>query len=204
MTRRAITVLALGCALSVGAPALAVAAAGGTAAQAITDCNDHGRLTQTYSSPVLRQALAQMPADVREYTDCFDVIERQLFKQLGQSGAAGGGNSSSSSGGSGLPTWLIVVIVVLALAAITFGALALRRRRTPPGPGAPEGPDGPAQPPPGEPGPTPREPGDSEGPPAGASQEAAGLPDDHRGYGPVRLRSAATPRRRPTSRLAPL
>ena len=163
MTRRAITVLALGCALTVGAPALAGAASSGTAAQAITDCNDHSRLTQSYSSPVLRQALAQMPADVREYTDCFDVIERQLFKQLGQSGAAGGG-SASSSGSSGLPTWLIVVIVVLALAAITFGALALRRRRTPPGPGGPDGPDGPAGPPPGDPGPPPSGPGDAEGP----------------------------------------
>jgi hypothetical protein len=162
MTRRAITVLALGCALTVGAPALAGAAASGTPAQAITDCNDHGKLTQSYSSPVLRQALAQMPADVREYTDCFDVIERQLFKQLGQSGAAGGGTATSSSGSSGLPTWLIVVIVVLALAAITFGALALRRRRTPPGPGETGGPPGP---PPGEPGPPPSEPGDSEGPP---------------------------------------
>lgn len=162
MTRRAITVLALGCALTVGVPALAGAAASGTAAEAITDCNDHSRLTQSYSSPVLRQALAQMPADVREYTDCFDVIERQLFKQLGQSGAAGGG-STSSSGGSGLPTWLIVVIVVLALAAITFGALALRRRRTPPGPGGPDGPDGPAGPPPGGPDPPPSGPGDAEG-----------------------------------------
>jgi len=162
MTRRAITVLALGCALTVGAPALAGAAASGTPAQAITDCNDHGKLTQSYSSPVLRQALAQMPADVREYTDCFDVIERQLFKQLGQSGAAGGGTATSSSGSSGLPTWLIVVIVVLALAAITFGALALRRRGTPPGPGETGGPPGP---PPGEPGSPPSEPGDSEGPP---------------------------------------
>lgn len=155
MTRRVITLLALVCALSLGVPALATAASGdGTPAQAITDCNDHSQLTRHYSSSVLRQALAQMPADVREYTDCFDVIERQLFKQLGKSGAAGGASNSSSSGGSVLPTWLIVVIVVLALAAITFGALALRRRRTPPGPG---GPDEPGSPPAG-PGPPPNEP----------------------------------------------
>jgi hypothetical protein len=166
MTRRAITVLALGCALSVGLPALAGAAASGTAAQAINDCNDHLKLTQSYSTGALRQALAQMPADVREYTDCFDVIERQLFKQLSQSGAGGGGTGSNSSGGSGLPTWLIVVIVVLALAAITFGALALRRRRMPPGPDGAGGPDGPAGPGPGAAeSPPPREPGDSEGPP---------------------------------------
>ena len=72
-------------------------------------------------------ALADMPADVREYTDCYDVIEKQLLAQLGASsgGSSGGG---SSSGGSVLPTWLVIVIVVLALAAMTFGALAIRRR----------------------------------------------------------------------------
>lgn len=161
MTRRAITILALGCALTVSAPALASAASSGTPAQAITDCNDHGRLTQSYSAPVLRQALAQMPADVREYTDCFDVIERQLFKELGQKGSGGSATGSSSSSSSFLPTWLIVVIVVLALAAITFGALALRRRRTPPGPGAPGGPAAPGGPDtPAGPGP-----GPGEGPP---------------------------------------
>jgi hypothetical protein len=167
MTRRAITILALGCALSVGAPALAPAASSGTPAQAITDCNDHGRLTQSYSAQALRQALAQMPADVREYTNCFDVIERQLFKELGQKSSGAAGTGSASSGSSFLPTWLIVVIVVLALAAITFGALALRRRGTPPGPGAPGGPDAPAGPGPGAAeAPPPREPGDPEGPSA--------------------------------------
>ncbi len=172
--RRTITVLALACVLSLGVPALAGAASGGTASQAITDCNDHGKLTQEYSSQVLRQALAQMPADVREYTDCFDVIERQLFKQLGSSTATTGGTSTSGSGSSFLPTWLLVVIVLLALAAITFGALALRRRGTTdePGPGGPDAPPPgePGSPAPGEPGSSPPgsappEPGDSEGPP---------------------------------------
>jgi hypothetical protein len=142
MMRRAITVLALGCALSLGATALAGAASGGTPAQAISDCNNHGRLTQQYSSQVLRQALAQMPADVREYTDCFDVIERQLFKQQGSSNSAPV-SGTTSSGSSFLPTWLVVVIVLLALAAITFGALALRRRNAP---GSGDGPGGPGEP----------------------------------------------------------
>jgi hypothetical protein len=141
MTRRAIMILALGCALCAGVPALASAAPGAVASQAINDCNDHLKLTQTYSSQVLRQALAQMPADVREYTDCFDVIERQLFKQLGTPASGSAGTAAPSSGGSFLPTWLIVVIVLLALAAITFGALALRRRGTPPGPDGPDGPE---------------------------------------------------------------
>jgi hypothetical protein len=169
MTRRVITLLALVCALSVGAPALS-AASGGTPSQAITDCNDNGKLTQQYSSQVLRQALAQMPADVREYTNCFDVIERQLFKQLGNSTASPTSTSTSDSGSSFLPTWLLIVIVLLALAAITFGALALRRRGTTDepegGPGGPEGGPGPGAPPSGEPGgPPPSEPG-SEGSPS--------------------------------------
>jgi hypothetical protein len=83
-----------------------------------------------------------MPADVREYTDCYDVIERQLLKQLGQSNAGtGAATPTSSSGSSFLPTWLIIVIVLLALAAITFGALAIRRRgEGPSDPGTPGGP----------------------------------------------------------------
>ena len=147
-------VFVLACAMSVGAPVLAGAASGGTAADAITDCNDHGKLTQQYSSEVLREALAQMPADVREYTDCFDVIERQLLAQAGTS-AANTTTTAAGSGSSVLPTWLIVVIVLLALAAITFGALALRRRGEADEAGGPEGA------PPDEP---PTEPGDSEGP----------------------------------------
>jgi Spy/CpxP family protein refolding chaperone len=149
MTRRAITLLAVVSALSLGAPIAAAAASGGTASQAITDCNDHGQLTQHYSSSTLRAALAQMPVDVKEYTDCYDVIERQLFKQLGTSAPGSATATGSSSGGSFLPTWLIIVIVILALAAITFGALAIRRRSGPGGPGDAGGPGAGPGPPPG-------------------------------------------------------
>ena len=146
MMRRLVTSLAMVCALSVAAPAIAAAQSGGTAAQAITDCNDHGTLTAHYSADALRTALATMPADVREYTDCYDVIEKQLFAQLGTS-AAGSTTTGSSSGGSVLPTWLIIVIVLLALAALTFGALAIRNRRAEQATGGPEddqgGPDDP-------------------------------------------------------------
>jgi hypothetical protein len=134
MIRRAITLLALVCALSLTVPVLAGAATSGTPSQAISDCNSHDRLTAYYSPSVLRAALAQMPSDVKEYTDCYDVIEQQLFKQLGQSGS-GSATAPSSSGSSFLPTWLIIVIVVLGLAAITFGAIAFRRRSG--GPGGP-------------------------------------------------------------------
>jgi hypothetical protein len=127
--RRLVTSLMLACALSAAAPVVVAAQSGGTASQAITDCNDHGTLTAHYSVAALRNALATMPADVREYTDCYDVIEKQLFAQLGTSSSGGSGTTGSSSGGSFLPTWLVIVIVVLALAALTFGALAIRRRQ---------------------------------------------------------------------------
>ncbi len=155
MTRRAITLLAVVSALSLGAP-IAAGAVSGAASQAITDCNDHGQLTQHYSANTLRAALAQMPVDVKEYTDCYDVIERQLFKQVGSTAAPSGTTTGSSSGSSFLPTWLIIVIVVLALAAVTFGALAVRRRSAGPGgPGdpGPGGPGAPGAPGPGAPGP---------------------------------------------------
>jgi hypothetical protein len=150
MTRRAITVVALALAVSAGVPAVVVAASGPTASQAISDCYNHDQLTRYYPPQVLRTALATMPADVREYSDCYDVIERQLFKELGKSTSGTATPSAPSSSSSFLPTWLIVVIVLLALAAITFGALAIRRRSAegdePPaaGPGRPGGDEPPA------------------------------------------------------------
>jgi hypothetical protein len=136
MMRRATTVLALVCALSLGAPIVAAAASSDTPSAAISDCNAHGTLTAHYSASTLRAALAQMPSDVKEYTDCYDVIERQLFAELGKS-ASGTVTPPASSSSSSFPTWLIIVIVVLALAAITFGAIAVRRRSGGPGgPGA--------------------------------------------------------------------
>ena len=173
-------VLVLLCALALAVPLAAGAAGADTPSAAISDCNDHGQLTAQYSSATLRAALAQMPVDVREYTDCYDVIERQLFKQLGQSTPGAAGTPASSSSSSGLPTWLLIVIVLLALAAVTFGALAIRRRTATaegpaagagaaePGPAhsgeAPTRPGkGPTQPgePPTQPGEPPAQPGDA-------------------------------------------
>jgi hypothetical protein len=93
----------------------------------VADCNAHGRLTQTYSLAELQTAISTLPADVKEYTDCSDVINRALLAQTGShshSGSGGGG-----SGGSFLPTPVIVILVLLVLAAATFGAMAVRRGR---------------------------------------------------------------------------
>jgi hypothetical protein len=68
-----------------------------------------------------------MPADVKEYTDCYDVVQRQLLAQIG--GGHGGGAGGSGSGGSFLPTPLLVVLILLGLGAVSFGVVAIRRRR---------------------------------------------------------------------------
>ncbi len=136
--RRALTWIGLAGALAVSATAaLATPALAAGQAPPVSDCNAHGRLTQTYTPKQLQTALSTMPADIKEYTDCYDVIQRALVADVGGH-HVGGSNDSSSSGGSFLPTPVIVVIVVLALAAATFGGLALRRRSS--GGGGADGP----------------------------------------------------------------
>jgi hypothetical protein len=49
----------------------------------IIDCNDHGRLTKDYTQDEYRNALANLPADVKQYTDCENIIRRA---QLGRRG----------------------------------------------------------------------------------------------------------------------
>jgi hypothetical protein len=125
----AVTVLALA-----GLCAPAALAAGGNAI--INDCQSTGRLTHNYTLKELQHALAVMPASVKQYTSCYDVITQGILtvKAGHETGPKGGG------GGSFLPTWVIVILVVLVLAAVTFGAMAIRQRRSGPGDGAPPAP----------------------------------------------------------------
>jgi hypothetical protein len=118
-----IAVLGAMAALALGALAAPASSAG--LSPPVADCNAHGRLTQSYTSAQLRNALATMSADIAEYTNCHDVIQRQLLAQIGGklSGGSGGG------GGSFLPTWLLIVLIVLVLAGVGFGVSALQRRR---------------------------------------------------------------------------
>jgi hypothetical protein len=106
----------------------AVASASNSGAPVIADCSAHLRLTHHYTVAQLKNALATLPAEVSEYTDCQQVIEAALTHPGGRGPNDGAG---SSSGGSFLPTPVLVVLVLLALAALTFGALAVRRRREP-------------------------------------------------------------------------
>lgn len=88
------------------------------------DCNANGRLTGHYTPAQLRQALATMPADTKEYTDCYDVIQRTLLSQLGQLKGSGSGGSGSSF----LPTPVLIVLIVVVLGGAALATVALRRR----------------------------------------------------------------------------
>lgn len=94
---RIATALALLLALCV--PSLAHA----SAAAVVRDCQD-GTLDHTYSQKDYADALAHMPADVDEYTNCRDVIKRAQLGGAGSgggNGAGGGGFGGGSGGGPG-------------------------------------------------------------------------------------------------------
>lgn len=101
---------------------------------AVNDCNAHGRLTAHYTVSQLRTALATMPADVQEYTNCYNVIQSQLFSQIpGHHGSSK--DSPSSSGSSFISTPLLVVLIVLVVGGGALAGVAIQRRGQPPSDG---------------------------------------------------------------------
>lgn len=122
----------------------------------IMDCLQHpAGLTGHYTVAQLNQALLVMPAETKEYTNCPDVINRARLAALGKLPGSGTGSS-----GSFLPTPVLIILILLVLAAVTLGAIAVRRRRAveaagPEGPGGPGDSEGPTQV---------HRPGDAEGP----------------------------------------
>lgn len=65
-------------------------------AAVIRDCLNHGRITGHYSQKAYSQALAELPTDVAEYSDCPNLIRQARLAAAGQ-----GGNSSSGGGPGG-------------------------------------------------------------------------------------------------------
>jgi hypothetical protein len=106
------------------------AAAGGNAV--IDDCQSNLKLTHNYTLQELRHALAVMPASVKQYTSCYDVITQGILTVK-----AGKTTGPKGGGGSFLPTPVIIILVLLILAGVTFGAIAIRQRRASPGDGDP-------------------------------------------------------------------
>jgi hypothetical protein len=106
---------------------LAIAAGNAVAAQSPSvDCNEHGyKLTQHYSSAQLEHALATMPAQIKEYTPCYTVIQDQLYSQTGRKVHVSTG--SGAGGGSFLSGPLIAVVIVIVLAGGGLAYYASRR-----------------------------------------------------------------------------
>jgi hypothetical protein len=88
---------ALALVLSLAAPALAHASGG----QVIRDCTDDGRLSHRYSQKDYADALAHLPTDVDEYSDCRSVIRRAQLGAFGGGGNGNGGGGNGASGGGG-------------------------------------------------------------------------------------------------------
>ena len=74
------------------------AAAAASPSQIYDDCQDNGRLDKTYSQADYRQALADMPEDLDEYTDCRDLVRAGLAG-LSRSGDPSGGGAGALGGG---------------------------------------------------------------------------------------------------------
>jgi hypothetical protein len=140
LSRRLLAIICAAAALGATAAVAPPAPAAGNAV--INDCQAHGQLTHPYTVGQLRHALSVMPASVKQYTSCSDVVQNALVSARRHHGKLP--VSTGSGGSSFLPTPVIIVLVVLILGAVTFGALAIRRRRAGPGeaqdPSEPEAP----------------------------------------------------------------
>lgn len=96
-------ILALVCALFVAAPAQ-----GASSTRLYDDCQDNGVIDGTYTQAEFQKALAGLPSDLDQYTDCRDLLRRAQLAAAGRgkgggsgSGSAGGGAGGTGGGGSG-------------------------------------------------------------------------------------------------------
>jgi hypothetical protein len=78
-SRRLLVALAVCCC----APLFAAAQAQASATALIQDCLTNGRVVGHYSAQDYSQALANLPTDVAEYSDCTDVIRRAQLAAAG-------------------------------------------------------------------------------------------------------------------------
>jgi hypothetical protein len=111
------------CALSIGAGLVPAAAAAAGLTAPVADCNAHAKLTTHYPPAELRHALATMPAQFSQYSNCYAIIQQALLAEVGPlHGGSGGG------GGSFLSTPVIVVLAVLVVGGVGYVTWVWRRR----------------------------------------------------------------------------
>src|SRR6476620_6506772 len=92
--RRLLLTAVLGC-------LLLPAAAWASGQAVIKDCTDDGVIEGHYSQQDYKNALANLPTDVDEYTDCRDVIKRAQTGGTGGGGTSGPGAPGGTGGGPG-------------------------------------------------------------------------------------------------------
>ncbi|MDQ3672425.1 MAG: hypothetical protein M3364_08345 [Actinomycetota bacterium] len=106
----------------------------------LADWFENGRVDRVYPIACYEEAIAAMPADIRDYTDARDVIGRALTSALRgqadtqaadeQASMTPAGNAIDTSGGRSLPLPMpLVVLFGLALAVLGAGVLARLGRR---------------------------------------------------------------------------
>lgn len=93
--RRASIPLLLVVALATPAPALA------SGDDVLFDCGDDERLSKNYSQEEYREALDNIDADMRQYTNCQAVIRQAQLSAAGSSSGGGSGSGGGAIGGPG-------------------------------------------------------------------------------------------------------
>ena len=99
---RHITLIVIAALALLGVSAPAASAANGNFHDAIRDCNDDGVLQQQYTRRALERARHHLPASLREYSDCADVLAAALARSA--HGGNGGGDASPPTGDPSLTT----------------------------------------------------------------------------------------------------
>jgi hypothetical protein len=101
LQRRSRTLRALVVSVVLGATCVAPATAFADGDAVISDCAQDSQLSKNYTQAEYKDALANIPTDVDEYTDCRDVIRRAQLKAAGAGGSGTGDGGGSSAGGVG-------------------------------------------------------------------------------------------------------
>jgi hypothetical protein len=95
--RRLLTLTAL---LTLLAPVAVAHASSGGWQQLLREACRNGQITHHYSQSDYRKALAHIPTDAAEYTDCTDILRQGQLAAAG-GGKGGGGGSAGGTGGGG-------------------------------------------------------------------------------------------------------
>ena len=70
-------------------------------AAVIQDCLNHSHLTRHYSQRAYDEALAELPTDVAEYSDCPNLIRQARLAAASGLSGGGGGNAGGGGGRNG-------------------------------------------------------------------------------------------------------